>query len=342
MVCNKEVAMINFAQAQYLVLILLIPFFFILQALVLKLRRRRIRRFGDEELVRQLMPSYSVSRIWVKLTLFSIGFFFFVIGLSRPQIGAKLKEHETKGAEIMIALDVSNSMLAEDYSPNRLERAKLAISRLVDKLRDDRIGLIVFAGNSFVQLPITTDYVSAKMFLNTISTESVPIQGTAIGEAINTAIRSFSAQSEKSRAIIIITDGENHEDDPVAAATQAAEMGIRVFTIGVGSPEGKPIPMDGGLLKDRDGNIVVTRLDESVLQEVAKAGNGLYVRAGNSEFGLNPIIDDIRRMEDERYSSIVFEEFDEQFMYFMAIALFFFVLEMLVGDRRSKRHLFKR
>lgn len=334
--------MINFAQAQYLVLILLIPFFFILQALVLKLRRRRIRRFGDEELVRQLMPSYSVSRIWVKLTLFSIGFFFFVIGLSRPQIGAKLKEHETKGAEIMIALDVSNSMLAEDYSPNRLERAKLAISRLVDKLRDDRIGLIVFAGNSFVQLPITTDYVSAKMFLNTISTESVPIQGTAIGEAINTAIRSFSAQSEKSRAIIIITDGENHEDDPVAAATQAAEMGIRVFTIGVGSPEGKPIPMDGGLLKDRDGNIVVTRLDESVLQEVAKAGNGLYVRAGNSEFGLNPIIDDIRRMEDERYSSIVFEEFDEQFMYFMAIALFFFVLEMLVCDRRSKRHLFKR
>ena len=334
--------MINFAQAQYLVLILLIPFFFILQALVLKLRRRRIRKFGDEELVRQLMPSYSVSRIWVKLTLFSIGFFFFVIGLSRPQIGAKLKEHETKGAEIMIALDVSNSMLAEDYSPNRLERAKLAISRLVDKLRDDRIGLIVFAGNSFVQLPITTDYVSAKMFLNTISTESVPIQGTAIGEAINTAIRSFSAQSEKSRAIIIITDGENHEDDPVAAAAQAAEMGIRVFTIGVGSPEGKPIPMDGGLLKDRDGNIVVTRLDESVLQEVAKAGNGLYVRAGNSEFGLNPIIDDIRRMEDERYSSIVFEEFDEQFMYFMAIALFFFVLEMLVGDRRSKRHLFKR
>ena len=334
--------MINFAQAQYLVLILLIPFFFILQALVLKLRRRRIRRFGDEELVRQLMPSYSVSRIWVKLTLFSIGFFFFVIGLSRPQIGAKLKEHETKGAEIMIALDVSNSMLAEDYSPNRLERAKLAISRLVDKLRDDRIGLIVFAGNSFVQLPITTDYVSAKMFLNTISTESVPIQGTAIGEAINTAIRSFSAQSEKSRAIIIITDGENHEDDPVAAAAQAAEMGIRVFTIGVGSPEGKPIPMDGGLLRDRDGNIVVTRLDESVLQEVAKAGNGLYVRAGNSEFGLNPIIDDIRRMEDERYSSIVFEEFDKQFMYFMAIALFFFVLEMLVGDRRSKRHLFKR
>ncbi len=334
--------MINFAQTQYLFLLLLIPFFFLIQALVLRLRRRRIRKFGDEKLVAQLMPSYAKAKVWVRLTLFSLGFFFFVIGLSRPQIGAKLKEHETKGAEIMIALDVSNSMLAEDYSPNRLERAKLAISRLVDKLRDDRIGLIVFAGNSFVQLPITTDYVSAKMFMNSISTESVPVQGTAIGEAINTAMRSFSSQSEKSRAIIVITDGENHEDDPVAAAKQAADMGVRVFTIGVGSPEGKPIPMDGELLKDKDGNIVVTRLDEKVLQEVAQAGNGLYVRAGNSEFGLNPIIEDIRRMEDEKYSSIVFEEYDEQFMYFLAIALFFFVIEMLVGDRRSKRHLFNR
>lgn len=334
--------MLNFAQSQYLLLLFLIPIFFIIQAIVLKIRRSRIRKFGDETLVSQLMPSYSKGKVWVRLVLFSIGFFFFVIGLSRPQIGAKLKEHETKGAEIMIVLDVSNSMLAEDYSPNRLERAKLAISRLVDKLRDDRIGLIVFAGNSFVQLPITTDYVSAKMFLNSISTESVPVQGTAIGDAINTAMRSFSAQSEKSRAIIVITDGENHEDDPVAAAKQAAELGVRVFAIGVGSPEGKPIPMDGELLKDKDGEIVVTRLDEKVLQDVAQAGNGVYVRAGNSEFGLNPVIEDIRRMEDEMYSSIVFEEFDEQFMYFLGIALFFFVIEMLIGDRRSKKHLFNR
>ena len=334
--------MLNFAQSQYLILILLIPFFFVIQAFVLRMRKRRIRKFGDEALVSQLMPSYAKGKVWVRLVLFSIGFFFFVIGLARPQIGAKLKEHETKGAEIMIVLDVSNSMLAEDYSPNRLERAKLAISRLVDKLRDDRIGLIVFAGNSFVQLPITTDYVSAKMFLNSITTESVPVQGTAIGDAINTAMRSFSAQSEKSRAIIIITDGENHEDDPVAAAEQASELGVRVFTIGVGSPEGKPIPMDGELLKDKNGEIVVTRLDEGVLQDVAQAGNGVYVRAGNTEFGLNPIIDDIKKMEDEMYSSIVFEEFDEQFMYFLGIALFFFVIEMLVGDRKSRKHLFNR
>ncbi len=332
--------MINFAQAQYLFLILLIPFFFAAYALLLHMKRKKIRKLGDAGLVSRLMPSVSRSKGWWKLVIFSIAFFFFSIGMSRPQIGAKLKEHRTEGVEIMIALDVSNSMLAEDYSPNRLERAKLAISRLVDKLRDDRIGLIVFAGSPFVQLPITTDYVSAKMFLNTISTESVPIQGTAMGDAINTAVRSFSAQSEKSRAVIVITDGENHEDDPVAAAKQAYDMGIRVYTIGVGSPEGEPIPMDGGLLKDKDGNIVVTRLDEAVLENVAKAGGGVYVKAGNSEFGLNPIVDSIKKMDEEKFSSVVFEEFDEQYMYFFAIALVFLVMEMLIGERKSKRHLF--
>ena len=332
--------MINFAQPQYLLLIFLVPLFFVFYTLMLHFRKRRVRRFGDERLVSELMPSASRAKGWVRISLFSLAFFFFVIGLSRPQIGAKLKEHKAKGAEIMIALDVSNSMLAEDYSPNRLDRAKLAISRLVDRLRDDRIGLIVFAGTSFVQLPVTTDYVSAKMFLNSITTESVPIQGTAIGDAINTAIRSFSAQSEKSRAIIVITDGENHEDDPVAAAKQAAEMGIRVFTIGVGSDEGKPIPVNGELLKDRNGDIVVTRLDENTLKEVAAAGNGSYVRAGNSEFGLNPIVDEIKKMEAEQFNSIVFEEFDEQYMYFFAIALVLLVIEMLIGDRRMKRHLF--
>ena len=324
-------------------LLLLIPVFFVIQALVLKFRAKRLRRFGDQALVEKLMPSYSKAKVWLRLSLFAIAFMFFILGISRPQMGAILKEHKTRGAEVMVVLDVSNSMLAQDYSPNRLERAKLAISRMVDKLRDDRIGLIVFAGNSFVQLPITTDYVSAKMFLSSISTESVPIQGTAMGEAISTALRSFSAQSDKSRAIIVITDGENHEDDPVAAARQAAELGVRVFTIGVGSPQGTMIPMgDGQYLEDRDGNPVVTRLDDKVLQEVAEAGKGLYVHAGNREFGLDPVIEEISRMDDEEYNSIVFEEYDELYMYFLAVAFFFLVLEMLIGDRRSKRHLFVR
>lgn len=333
--------MIIFAAPHYLLLLLLIPFFFLGMGLWLWGRRRRLRRFGDEALVNELMPSWSRGKLWVRTALLSLAFFFFVIGLSRPQIGAKLKEHKIKGAEIMIVLDVSNSMLAQDYSPDRLERAKLAISRITDKLKDDRIGLIVFAGTSFVQLPITSDYVSAKMFLNSISTESIPIQGTAIGDAISTAVRGFSAQSEHSRAIIVITDGENHEDDAVAAAKQAAEAGIKVYTIGVGSADGQPIPMNGELLKDKDGNIVVTRLDEETLRKVASAGGGAYVHAGNDEFGLTPIISDIRKMEDEEYNSVVFEEYNEQFMYFLGIALVFFVLEMLVGDRRARRHLFE-
>lgn len=333
--------MIIFAAPHYLLLLLLIPFFFVGMGLWLWNRRRRLRRFGDEALVNGLMPSWSRSKLWVRTVLAALAFFFFVVGLSRPQIGAKLREHKTRGAEIMVVLDVSNSMLAEDYSPNRLERAKLAISRITDKLQDDRIGLIVFAGTAFVQLPITSDYVSAKMFLNSISTESIPIQGTAIGDAVNTAIRGFSSQSEHSRAIIVITDGENHEDDAVAAARQAAEAGIKVYTIGVGSVDGQPIPMDGGLLKDKDGNIVVTHLDEETLKEVASAGGGVYVHAVNDEFGLTPIINDIRKMEDEEYNSVVFEEYDEQFMYFLGIALVFFALEMLIGERRSRRHLFE-
>lgn len=332
--------MLIFANIQYLWLLLLVPLMPLLYALVRWLRKKRIRRVGDPALVKQLMPSWSGAKGWVRLVLFDLAFLFFIIGIARPQIGAKLQERETRGAEIMICLDVSNSMLARDYSPNRLERAKLAISRITDKLQDDRIGLIIFAGTSFVQLPITNDYVSAKMFLSSITTESVPVQGTAIGDAIMTAARGFSAQSEKSRAIIIITDGENHEDDPVDAAKQAAALGIKVYTIGVGSLRGEPIPLDGDLMKDKDGNIVVTRLDEGTLQKIAEVGNGAYVHAGNEEFGLNPIINDINKLEEETFNSVVFEEYDEQYMYFFAVALVLLVLEMLIGERRWKRRMF--
>ena len=333
--------MIYFAQYRFLLLLLLVPVILIAHGVKLGSRRRRLERLGDAALVDGLMPSYSAAKGWWRAVLFSLAFFFFVIGLARPQIGAKLREHEAKGAEIMICLDVSNSMLAEDYSPNRLERAKMAISAIVDKLRDDRIGLIIFAGSSFVQLPVTTDYVSAKMFLSSIDAGSIPIQGTAIGDAIHTAMKSFSAQSEKSRVIILITDGENHEDDAVAAAKEAGESGIRIYTIGVGSAQGQPIPVDGQLLTDKDGNIVVSKLDEAVLRKVAAAGGGAYVHAGNDEFGLNPIIDEIRRMEGEEFSSVVFEQYDEQYVYFFAIALLLLVIEVLVGERRPDRRMFE-
>jgi Ca-activated chloride channel family protein len=334
--------MLLFADYKYLYLLLLIPVFLLGYALLRWLRKRRVKAFGEEELVNALMPSRSRSKGWVRMVLFCLGFLFFVLGLARPQTGAKLSERKTRGAEIIVALDVSNSMLAQDYSPNRLERAKLAISRLTDLLQDDRIGLVIFAGTSFVQLPVTTDYVSAKMFLGNIDTGSIPIQGTAIGDAIRLSIKSFSAQSEKSRVIIVISDGENHEDDPVAAAKDAAEFGIKVYTIGVGSADGQPIPVEGGsLLRDQKGEIVVTKLDEKTLREIARAGNGAYIHAGNEEFGLNPIVQDIRRLEDEEFGSIVFEEYDEQYMYFFGIALLLFVIEMLIGERKPRRKLFE-
>ena len=331
------------SQPQYLWLLLLVPLFFALQAAVNTLRRERIRRFGDAALVEALMPSYASAKVWLRLSLFSVAFCFFVLALSRPQRGIRLKEQQVTGAEVIIALDVSNSMLAEDYSPNRLERAKLAISQVSEKLHDDRIGLIVFAGDSYVQIPLTSDYISAKMFLNSISTGSVPVQGTAIGSAIDLATRSFSDNSDKSRAIIVITDGENHEDDPVSAAQMAAEMGARVFTIGVGSKEGTFIPLpDGEYITDSDGNNVVTRLDDVTLQMIADAGNGLYVQSTNREFGLSPIIDEIKNMEDKVTTTVTYEEYEELYMYFLGMALLFLVVEMLIGDRRSKVHLFRR
>lgn len=334
--------MLYLAQVQYLWLLLIIPLLFLAYGAYLRIRKTRIAKLGDSTLVNNLMPSASTGKGWLKISLLAAAWFFFTLGLARPQLGARLKDHQSQGIEVMVALDVSNSMLAEDYSPNRLERSKLALSRLVDRLQGDRLGLLVFAGESFIQLPITADYVSAKIFLNTISTESVPVQGTALAEAITTSARSFSNQSDRSRAIILITDGEDHEGDVIQAAREVSQAGIRIYCIGVGSPQGKPIPKDGDLIKDSEGNIVVSRLDEAVLQEIANIGNGKYVRAGNSEFGLNPIIDDLRTLDKEEFQSLVFEDFDEQYMYLFGIALFFLILETLIGDSKSKRVFFKK
>ena len=234
--------MVYLAQSQYLLLLLIVPLLFVAYALYLRARRKRLARFGSPELVSQLMPDASTGKGWLKISLLAAAWFFFVIGLARPQLGARLKEHQSQGVEVMVALDVSNSMLAEDYSPNRLERSKLAISRLVDKLQGDRIGLVVFAGEAFVQLPITADYVSAKVFLKSIDTESVPIQGTALSEALMASARSFSTQSERSRAIILISDGEDHEGEAIEAARAIAEQGIRIYCIGVGSPQANRFP----------------------------------------------------------------------------------------------------
>jgi len=300
-------------------------------------RRKALSRFGTLETIRSLMPHASVARGWIKITLWLLAFLFFVVGLCRPQLGARVKEVKRKGAEIIIALDVSNSMMAQDFAPNRLENAKRAIARLVDQLGNDRIGLIVFAGDAYIQLPITSDYVSAKLFLNSINTGIVPKQGTALDKAIITAIRSFSLQSEKSRALIIISDGENHEGDPVEAAQLAAKEGIKIYAIGIGSPQGSPIPLkEGGLMKDRQGNMVVTRLDEAVLEDIAKAGNGIYVRATTTNLGLGDIVSDIRKLDKQELSSVIYEDFNEQYHYFFLLTVLLLAVEMLLLERKSR------
>ena len=328
--------MFRLAQPQYLWLLLLIPLLLLLFALSSSRNRALLKRFGNMQLLWQLMPDYSKYRGWVKMGLICLAIGLFSFGMARPQTGAKAKEVKRRGIEIIIALDVSNSMRAEDFSPNRLERAKMAISRLVDRMRDNRIGLIVFAGDAYVQLPVTSDFVSAKIFLSSINTGIVPKQGTAIGSAITTAMQSFSQEDTRSRALIIISDGENHEDDAVAAAKQAADLGIKIFTIGIGSPQGVPIPMPSGMLKDKNGDVVITKLDESMLAEIANAGGGFYTRATNTDVGLTKLLDEIESMDKVVFSADVFQEYNELFIYPFAIAVLLLLLEPLLLERKNK------
>jgi Ca-activated chloride channel family protein len=331
--------MFRFAHPYLLWGLLLIPVFIFIFWLYLRWKQKALKSFGEPELISRLMPDTSKSRPIIRFILLMIAFIFLIFGLADPQIGSKLEKAKRKGADIMLCLDISNSMLAEDIKPGRLERAKYAISKLIDKLEDDRIGIVVFGGQAFVQLPITSDHSAAKMFTSTISTNIMPVQGTAIGSAIDLAQESFMENSLKNKAIIIISDGENHEDDPVGAAAKAAEKGIRIFTVGVGSPEGVPIPVpetQNQFLKDNSGSTVVTKLDELTLQQIAAAGNGIYIRASYAEIGLNNIFNEISKMEKKEYESRIFSEYEDRFQYFIGAALLFFLLEIFIFERRNK------
>jgi len=333
--------MFRFGHINYLYLLGLIPFLAIMFAILFRLRRRDLKRFGQMEVISQLMPDLSFQRPVFKFVLVSLGLVFIIFGLARPQFGSKLREIKREGVEIIIALDVSNSMMAEDIKPNRLERAKLDIAKLVDRLVNDKIGLIVFAGDAYTQIPITTDYVSAKLFLNSISTDIVPRQGTAIGSAIELGMKSFTQQEESSKALIIITDGENHEDDATEAAKLAAVRGITVHTIGIGSPQGAPIPVNtpGGdktYWNDKDGNTVISKLDEGMLRRVAAGGKGTYIRSTSSRVGLDKLFEEINRMEKQELESRIYSEYDERFQYLFALGLFFLLLEFMILERRNR------
>jgi len=333
--------MFRFAHSFFLYGLLLIPLFTALFVMMLIWRKNSLKKFGDWNVIRPLIPDISTERPILKFVLLMLAFVFLVIGLADPQIGLKVEKAHRKGVDLMICLDVSNSMLAEDIKPNRLERSKQAISRLIDNLEDDRIGIIVFAGKAYIQLPITTDFGAAKLFLSTISTDIVPEQGTAIGDAIDIASRSFD-NKKRSRAIIVISDGENHEDDAIAAAHSAEKQGICTYTIGMGLSEGAPIPVrnsDGiqvGFKKDMEGSTVISKLDENMLQQIAQAGKGIYVRANNSEAGMDKIFEGINKMEKNEYQSKMFSDYSDRFQYFIILAIIFLVAELLLSERKPK------
>jgi Ca-activated chloride channel family protein len=308
---------------------------------MMRWKKKALSRFGDFLLIRELFPDASVTRPYIRFAFILLGCILFIFGMCGPQIGTKLEEVKRKGVDVMIALDVSNSMNAEDIRPTRLERSKQAIYRLIDKMEGDRIGLIVFAGQAYVQLPITTDYGAAKLFLQSVNSGIVPTQGTAIGSAIDLAVESIGDSISKNTAIIVITDGENHEDDAVESSKEASKKGILVHTIGMGSPGGSPIPVyhngvRSGFVQDESGNTVVTKLDADLLQNIADAGKGKFVRATNNDDGLELIMKEINSMEKKEFGTKMFTDYEDQYQYFIGAALLLLLIEFLMSEKKSK------
>lgn len=302
---------------------------------------RKLNQWGDRKLLTALMPLASNAKKNWKFAIFLLSLAALIFAIARPQFGSKLTEVKRKGVELMIGLDVSNSMLAEDISPNRLESAKRAISKLVDDLENDKIGLVVFAGDAYIQLPMTTDFGAAKLFLSSVNTQIVPRQGTSIGAAINLAARSFTPEAGNSKAIIIITDGENHEEGAIEEAMEAAEKGVVVHTIGMGLAKGAPIPVynqsgQKDYRKDNEGNVIVSKLNENLLREVAKAGNGIYIRANSANAGLKTLFDEINKMDKQDIEARVYSEYEEQFQYPVFLAIFLLVLELIILERKNR------
>ena len=331
--------MFRFAHPEYLFLLLIVPLLVGLFIYTRIQKKRKLQLFGDPALLASLMPNVSFLRPRFKFYMQLTAVILMIVVMAQPQFGTKEEKQEKKGIEVMIALDVSNSMMAQDIQPARLDKAKMVLSKLVDGMTNDKVGLVVFAGDAYIQLPITADYVSAKMFMSSISPALVPRQGTAIGSAIDLCIKSFGEKSDVSRAIIVITDGENHEDDAVGAAKLAAENGIVVHVVGMGKPEGAPIPVDGTMSfwKDKEGNVVVSKLNEDMCRSIATAGGGTYVRADNQNSAYRVVSKELDNLAKSKLETRVFSDYNEQFQSFALLALILLFFDSFIFDRRNKR-----
>jgi Ca-activated chloride channel homolog len=332
---------IIFENQEFFYLFSLIPVFLLVFWFSYYTGKRKLQRLGQWQVIQRMMPMRSTRRPWLKLILFLLAFVSLVMAAANPQIGYKTEQAKATGVDVIIALDVSRSMLAEDIRPNRIERATMAVSRLIDQLEDDRIGITIFAGTAVTQVPLTNDKEAAKMILRTVNTNSIQVQGTAIGSAIDRSIAGFSAMNSGSRVIILISDGENHDEDPLPAVARAVEQGITIHTVGVGTPQGAPIPVYhnkqmAGFLRDAQGNTVISRFDQNMLMAIAKQGGGIFQTGTGPDLGLNKIVEQIREMKQQEYEKTHFSEYESKFHYFLALAIILLAIDLLILDRKNK------
>ncbi len=328
--------MFRFEDPIYLWALLVIPVLLLIRLAGWRRRRSKLRKFGDPELVRQLMPNVSKFRPTMKFWLLLVAWALLVVMVARPQVGAEVQRDKRNGIEAIICLDISNSMLAQDVAPSRLDKSKLLVESLVDRFTNDKIGLIVFAGDAYVQLPITSDYVSAKMFLQNIDPSLIQTQGTDIAQAINLGLHSFTQADKIGRAIIVITDGEDHEGGAVEAAAEARKKGVNVFILGVGDTKGAPIPTgDGGYMKDRSGQTVMTALNEQMCREVAQAGSGKYIHVDNTGDAQTELNNDLARLQRGESESVIYNAYDEQFQAFGILVILLLVVEVCILEAKN-------
>lgn len=328
--------MLRFEDPIYLWMLLIIPILVLVRFIVWQKRKRNLRKFGDPSLLKEMMPDVSKYRPTIKFSLLLSAITILIFMIARPQVGSKISHEKREGIEVLIALDISNSMLAQDVIPSRLEKSKLLIEDLVDHFTNDKVGLVVFAGDAFVQLPITNDYVSAKMFLQNINPSLITTQGTDLARAISLSQSCFTQREHIGRAIIVITDGEDHEGGALEAAREAYKKGISVFILGVGTSKGAPIPDgNGGYLKDNSGQIVLSALNEQMCQQVAKAGNGVYIHVDNTSDAQEKLNKEFSKLQSGTSDTVVYSEYNEQFQIFGIILLLLLIVETILLESRN-------
>ena len=332
-----ELNIFEFGAPEWLWLLLVVPALPLTYGMLMAWRRGKLRRFGNENTLRELMPDYSAARGWIKISLLAVAMLFLALAAARPRTGSKLRSVEIVGREIMLVVDVSNSMLAEDVEPSRMERTRYALMRLVEGMKDDRVGVVAFADEAEVVLPITSDYKMAQAKVRTLSPALIARQGTDLGEALEVALLSFSESSynNRSRVIMLVTDGEAHDEGAEAAAAKAAADGVMICAVGIGTPEGQPLKIGGEIVEDEDGKMVVTQLNEALLQSLAETTGGIYVRSRNDNFGLQSIVERLESIEASQMEVRQFDEYEEQYQWFLGVALLLLIVEMLVLSRRN-------